>query len=110
MTGTIMREWLKELDRTEVPINWKANSKAWMTGTIMREWLKELDSKMQRQKRHILLFVDNACSHPKELHNTAHLYVYPLLFVDNACSHPKELHNTAHLYVYPLIRLYNKKF
>ena len=34
-----------------------------MTSKIYKDYLQTLDKKMRRQKRHILLFVDNAPSH-----------------------------------------------
>jgi hypothetical protein len=50
-----------------LPATWKSNRKAWMTGDIMSEWLLQLDRKMGIQKRKILLFLDNAGSHPRVL-------------------------------------------
>ena len=47
-----------------LPVTYRNNKKAWMTTPIMTEWLTCLDRKMKRQKRHILLFLDNAPSHP----------------------------------------------
>ncbi|XP_062609218.1 tigger transposable element-derived protein 4-like [Saccostrea cucullata] len=47
-----------------LPVIYKFNSKAWMNSYVMEEWLKQLDSSMRRQKRKILLFLDNAPSHP----------------------------------------------
>ncbi|GBO40723.1 Tigger transposable element-derived protein 6 [Araneus ventricosus] len=41
--------------------------KAWMTTEIMSDWLVELDNKMKKQKRKIILFMDNATSHPDDL-------------------------------------------
>lgn len=38
-----------------------------MTGIIMAEWLEQLDRKMAIQKRNILLFLDNAASHPRNM-------------------------------------------
>ena len=48
-----------------LPVMYRNNAKAWMTGALYEEWLRTLDRKMKRQKRKILLFVDNAPSHPK---------------------------------------------
>ncbi|XP_014260374.1 tigger transposable element-derived protein 6 [Cimex lectularius] len=54
----------KGVNMETVGVSWKFNSKAWMTTDIMREWLEQLDNKMRAQKRKILLFLDNATSHP----------------------------------------------
>lgn len=54
----------KNMDITKFGIEWKANRKAWMTREIMTEWLGQLDRKMIRQDRKVLLFLDNAASHP----------------------------------------------
>lgn len=49
----------------EIGTDWRYNSKAWMTREIFTQWLTELDEKMGKQKRKILLFLDNASSHYK---------------------------------------------
>lgn len=50
-----------------------------MTGQIMTEWLQDLDWKMAKEKRNILLFLDNAGSHPKDvrLNNIKILFLPP---------------------------------
>lgn len=57
----------KNIAFNDLPATWKSNKKSWMTREIMSEWLSQLDRKMGIQKRKILLFVDNAGSHPREL-------------------------------------------
>lgn len=57
----------KKLTVDSFPVTWKANKKAWMTGDIMTEWLTEFDRKMMLEMRKILLFLDNACSHPQNI-------------------------------------------
>lgn len=54
----------RNLDIHDLPVEWKANKKAWMTGSLMEEWLKALNVKMRRDNRKILLFLDNAACHP----------------------------------------------
>lgn len=54
----------KNIDVRKLCVSWKSNKKAWMTTDIMSDWLVELDNKMKRQKRKIILFMDNATSHP----------------------------------------------
>lgn len=58
---------LKNVAIKDLPATWKSNKKAWMTQEIMSEWLLQFDWKMGIQKRQVLLFLDNACSHPREL-------------------------------------------
>lgn len=59
----------KNID-TERYVTWRSNKKAWMTAQLMEEWLLHLNARMRAQKRNILLFMDNATSHPKmELSN-----------------------------------------
>ena len=47
-----------------LPVTYRNNKKAWMTSLLMTEWLTSLDRKMKQQKRKIVLFLDNAPSHP----------------------------------------------
>nr|XP_006010507.1 PREDICTED: tigger transposable element-derived protein 4-like [Latimeria chalumnae] len=47
-----------------LPVDYEGNTKAWMTGDIFKDWVIRFDRKMQRQKRKVLLFVDNCPAHP----------------------------------------------
>lgn len=58
---------LKNVAIKNLPASWKSNKKAWMTREIMSEWLLQFDRKMGMQKRQVILFLDNAASHPREL-------------------------------------------
>lgn len=55
----------KKITRDQLPVRYYANKKAWMLSGVMEDWLKWVDRRMRRERRHILLFVDNAPSHPK---------------------------------------------
>lgn len=46
------------------PMDYECNKKAWMTAVLFEKWLKELEKKMKRQKRKIVLFIDNCTAHP----------------------------------------------
>ncbi|XP_037952628.1 tigger transposable element-derived protein 6-like [Teleopsis dalmanni] len=46
-----------------VPLPYYANKKAWMTSKLWKEIVHELDADMKKQKRKILLFIDNTTSH-----------------------------------------------
>ncbi|XP_052260015.1 tigger transposable element-derived protein 4-like [Dreissena polymorpha] len=49
----------------KLPVMYRNNKKAWMNTELMKEWLKSVDQMMRRQSRKVLLFFDNAPSHPK---------------------------------------------
>lgn len=53
------------LTHDQFPVHYYSIKKAWMQIGIMEDWLKWLDRRMKRAKRNILLFFDNALSHPK---------------------------------------------
>lgn len=54
----------KNLKVDKFPVTWKSNKRSWMTADIMKEWMLEFDRRMRIQKRHVLLFLDNAKCHP----------------------------------------------
>jgi hypothetical protein len=54
----------KNINVKAMHISYKSNKKAWMTSYLFEEWLRAFDRKMKRQDRHVLLFLDNAPSHP----------------------------------------------
>ena len=63
---------------TKLPLEWVSNKKAWMTTEIMTLWLKKFDEKMRKQNRKVLLFLDNATSHPKlKLENVNIIFLPP---------------------------------
>lgn len=57
----------KNIQVQKLSVTWKNNKKAWMTTQIMSDWLVELENKMKKQNRKIILFLDNATSHPAYL-------------------------------------------
>lgn len=71
----------------KLPLEWVSNKKAWMTTEIMMSWLKNFDRKMKKQNRKVLLFLDNATSHPKiQLENVRIVFLPP-----NTTSHCQPL-------------------
>lgn len=50
-----------------LPVEYKANSKAWLTGQLLEEWVLNLDKHFQSTDRKILLFIDNCPAHPKDV-------------------------------------------
>lgn len=47
-----------------LPVTYESNSNAWMTGDLFTKWLKAFNKDMQRQRRKVLLLVDNCSAHP----------------------------------------------
>lgn len=54
----------KNIDVNALPVHYFNNKAAWMTTIIMEQWLIQFNNRMVAQNRHILLFLDNATSHP----------------------------------------------
>lgn len=54
----------KNLDIRTLPVQYVANTKAWMTLSFFENWLVKFNSAMKRQERKVLLFLDNAPGHP----------------------------------------------
>lgn len=48
---------------TSFPLTYCANTKVWMTAVLFRQWLQALDKDMKKQKRKIILFIDNCTAH-----------------------------------------------
>lgn len=48
-----------------LPVIYRANKKAWITSDIYEQWLRDLNKSMMKQKRKIVLFVDNCPAHPQ---------------------------------------------
>lgn len=69
----------KNIPVAHLPVIWKSNKRAWMTREIMTEWLHQFDNKMQKEKKKIALFLDNAASHPRdvELRNIKIVWLLP---------------------------------
>ena len=57
----------RNIDPHRLPVTWTANKKAWMTGDIFKDWITKFNRKMQSQRRHVFLLIDNAPSHPQDL-------------------------------------------
>ena len=73
---------LKGLDRTSLPCSYKDSRNAWMNSNIFRQWLSELNEKMARQRRKILLLVDNAACH----RNAGELSNIEIVFLPPNCT------------------------
>ena len=60
----------KNINTNQLPVTWRSNTKAWMTSHIFTDLLKDFDQKMRLQQKNVLLFFDNAPSHPSTLRLT----------------------------------------
>lgn len=47
-----------------IPVQYEANSKAWMVSDLFSSWLTKLDAKFVREKRKVAMVVDNCPAHP----------------------------------------------
>ena len=56
----------RNISAKNLSMTWNANKKAWMTSDIFLDWFKAFDRRMKILGRNVLLFVDNAPSHPKD--------------------------------------------
>jgi hypothetical protein len=54
---------LKGIEKKSLPVWYYWNSKAWMQRSIFKHFLERLNSKMVRERRHIILLMDNAKCH-----------------------------------------------
>lgn len=60
-----------------LPVDYKANSKAWMTSEIFIEYIRKWDEELAETKRKIILLVDNCPAHP----NIEHLRYIKIVFM-----------------------------
>ena len=68
----------KGIDSSKLPVHYKFNKKAWMNSSVFEVWIKSVDRKMKREGRKILMFIDNAPSHPKmKLDNVKLVFLPP---------------------------------
>ena len=54
----------KNISIKSITLTYLSNKKAWMTSYIFDNWLRTFNDKMRREERNVLLFLDNAPSHP----------------------------------------------
>ena len=54
---------LKGIEKKSLPVWYYWNTKAWMQRSIFKHYLERLNSKMNRERRHIILLIDNAKCH-----------------------------------------------
>ena len=47
-----------------LPVSYDSNKKSWMTSSIFTSWIRKFDAQMVRQKRKVIVFLDNCSAHP----------------------------------------------
>lgn len=45
------------------PVEYVNSARAWMTGNLFEKWLLKLDKKFKKEKRKVILFIDNCTAH-----------------------------------------------
>ena len=58
---------MKQFDKSVLPVTYFNQTKAWMTGDILESIMTKLNSRLSCEKRSIILLLDNAGCHPKNL-------------------------------------------
>ena len=48
----------------QLPVEYVANTKAWMTSDLFENWVRKLDNRMRLKNRKIALIIDNCPAHP----------------------------------------------
>lgn len=62
----------------DLPVEYYSNTNAWMTGTVFAEWLSKWNSCLLREKRKVLLLIDNApCHIVPEDYSNIHIQFLP---------------------------------
>ena len=54
---------LKHVDVNTLPVIYGANHNAWMTSALFQEWINAWDAALAKDRRKILLLVDNCTTH-----------------------------------------------
>jgi hypothetical protein len=81
---------LKGIEKKSLPVWYYWNSKAWMQRSIFKHFLERLNSKMVRERRHIILLMDNAkCHNCENISNLSNIKVHFL--PPNTTSHLQPL-------------------
>ncbi|XP_054848011.1 tigger transposable element-derived protein 3-like [Eublepharis macularius] len=62
----------------ELPVTYRASSRAWMTAAIFSEWLRKFNEDMKRKQRSVVLFLVQCAAHPAaELSNVKMVFLPP---------------------------------
>ena len=68
----------KSCHMTSLHVTYQSNNKAWITGELFAARIVKVDTRMRRQHRLILLFLDNCGAHPHmEIENVKVIFLPP---------------------------------
>lgn len=68
----------KRVDISKIGIDYEANRRSWMTSGNFERWLRGVNNRMFKERRKILLFLDNCPAHPPmELSNMKLVFLPP---------------------------------
>ncbi|KAI8510179.1 Tigger transposable element-derived protein 6 [Branchiostoma belcheri] len=67
----------KNLPQSSLPVTYAHNKMSWTTSELFLDWLKSFDLKMGLENRNVLLFLDQAPSHPHVRLRNVELVYYP---------------------------------
>ena len=67
----------KNINKNNLPVYYRANSKAWMDNSIFKEWLCILNRKFKSENRQILLFIDNFSGHQIDEYSNIKIVFFP---------------------------------
>ena len=77
----------KQINKTNLPVLYRNNNKAWMNAVIFKEWLIKLDKKFKNENRKIIMFLDNFSGHhDTKSTETLHLTNIKLAFFPPNCT------------------------
>ena len=57
----------KHINKASLPVQYFSQKKSWMTGEILMSVLNKINCKLAKDKRSVLLFMDNAGCHPTDI-------------------------------------------
>ena len=77
---------LEGVDKSQLPVLYYHQPKAWMTSTIMHSVLTKLNTKMRSQGRFVLLLIDGAGCHPSDLEPGKYSNIKITFFPSNTTS------------------------
>jgi hypothetical protein len=62
-----------------LPVEYRANQKAWMTSTLFEEWLLKFDKRMRAKKRNVAVTLDSCAAHSVNTAAVRNVSVYFVL-------------------------------
>ena len=76
------------LRNKQPPLQWKNSRKSGMTTVLFHQFMSSFNERMVREKRHVLMFVERAASHPKLEMSNVKLMFFPPNTASCCCLQP----------------------